>query len=335
MKKIEWRIKFLQGLKLLFSIILAMLLYKSDASLPVWVIYISIFLLEFFSFLWISRPIIKTEHILTRLGEGVDQIHNSEDLELDKKVEKVFQWLQETSSREYKMQVLRKEAELNELQSQINPHFLYNTLESIRGEALMEDMDEIADMTEALGYFFRYSISRKKTIVTLEEELKNIQYYFFIQKFRFGEHIDMSVEIEDETLKQLLMPKLTIQPIVENAIFHGLETQMEKGHVSISAGKTDQRLVLVISDDGKGISERELEQLNERLGNGIDLSEAKEEGGKNGIALDNVNQRIKIRFGNEYGLHVYSTLGIGTDVVVNLPVTECDGKTDYEDGMGV
>ncbi len=322
MKKIQNRIRCIYGVKTLLAFLLGVMLYQTAVSERVWFLYFALIIVEMIQFFRVSIPMIKIENTIHDLSRDFDENTENTELELDKKLENVFQWLKEASNREYKMQILRKEAELNELQSQINPHFLYNTLESIRGEALLEDMTEIADMTEALGFFFRYSISRKKSVVTLEEELKNIQYYFLIQKFRFGDHIDMKIEVEDDSVKNYLLPKLTLQPIVENAIYHGLETQVEEGHVEISVGKTDQRLVLVISDDGRGIGEDELEKLNKRLHGNIDLTMQREENLKHGIALDNVNQRIKIRFGNEYGLHVYSTLGMGTDVVVNLPLME-------------
>lgn len=322
----ERKIRFIQALFVIFLVMLSVIIWDYHLGAGIWAIYLCLVLLLAWQFWQIYLPVVKAERILDKIGEKPEvssHYENLSNLELDEKIQKLFEYLQETVNREYRTQVLKKQAELNELQSQINPHFLYNTLESIRGEALGEGLEEIADMTEALGYFFRYSISRKKNLVTLQEELKNIQNYYLIQKFRFGSRIDMKIEIEEEDkIIGFMMPKLLIQPIVENAIFHGLEKKMGKGTISISIACTDQRLVLVISDDGMGMTEESLEKLNKKLEKGVDFTDSQDDYKNAGIALDNVNQRIKLSFGSEYGLHVYSTQNIGTDVVITLPVLD-------------
>lgn len=132
-------------------------------------------------------------------------------------------------TRKNNAQILNKQTELTALQSQINPHFLYNTLETIRGQALIDDNEEIAKMVEALSAFFRYSISRKGNLVTLRDELANIENYMLIQRYRFNNRFSMEVLIdeEDEEAFDFLIPRLIIQPVVENAIFHGLEEKLE------------------------------------------------------------------------------------------------------------
>ncbi len=215
-----------------------------------------------------------------------------------------------------------KEAELSALQSQINPHFLYNTLESIRGQALLDGNDEIAAMMKALASFFRYSISKKGNLVTLREELKNIENYMTIQRYRFNNRFSLEVLIdeEDEDVLEFFMPRLIIQPVVENAIFHGLEECMEGGVVSIEIIRTELDLMIIISDNGKGMDEDTLERINNRI-SGISRSEEEAEKIKNlGIALPNIHKRIKLLFGEEYGVQVYSTLNQGTDVEINIPV---------------
>ena len=136
--------------------------------------------------------------------------------------------LKELSEREYAALVYKKQAELDSLQSQINPHFLYNTLESIRGQAVLDKTEKIAKMTEALSAFFRYSIGRKGSIVQLTDELKNTDNYMLIQQFRFGEKVSLQKIISDEEALQGYLPKMTIQPIIENAIYHGLEMKEER-----------------------------------------------------------------------------------------------------------
>jgi two-component system sensor histidine kinase YesM len=226
--------------------------------------------------------------------------------------------------REYESKMLKQQAELNSLQSQINPHFLYNTLESIRGQALKDRVPEIAQMTEALAMLFRYSISQKGNLVTLGAELKSIDNYFTIQQFRFNNKFELVKVFRDDQylLNDYLIPKLTIQPIVENAIYHGLETKIGKGIITIRIAASSSRLILNIIDDGMGIEQSRLTAINEALSREPDLPPIQSGHQATGLALRNVNKRIKLCFGEEYGLWVASTPGIGTDVEIVLPATK-------------
>lgn len=265
--------------------------------------------------------------------------------------------------------VSKKQAEYLALQNQINPHFLYNTLEGIRSEALIAGLDSVAEMTEALATFFRYTISRVEHLVTLEDELANIENYYYIQQFRFGDKLDLSIQYDHDDddfneldILQYCLPKLTLQPIVENSIYHGIERKIGKGHLVIRIGVSDERMRIRISDDGLGMSEDKLRALNERL-RSLSLEDVEESGGasrmpesvsgpagqnpasgsasspagqnpasqsvsptgsrparKGGIAIVNVNNRIKLLFGEEYGISVYSHEGAGTDVLISLPL---------------
>lgn len=221
------------------------------------------------------------------------------------------------------IQLSTKQAEFLALQNQINPHFLYNTLDAIRGDALCVGADNIADITEALSTFFRYTITDAGSLVTLETELDNVENYFKIQKYRFDDRLSLSVKLNDdkERLMRMRCPKLTVQPIVENAIFHGLETQSGQGAIQIEAEIIDQKLHIDISDNGKGMDEKKLLQLNEqlrRISVGYIVEEQKKK--KGGIALKNVCRRIKLLFGEEYGIHISSIVGVGTKVEISLPV---------------
>lgn len=227
-------------------------------------------------------------------------------------------------TRENSAQIFNKQTEFTALQSQINPHFLYNTLECIRGQALMDDNLEIARMVEALGAFFRYSISRKGNLVTLKDELDNIDNYMLIQRYRFGNRFSMEVIIdeEDEEAYNCLIPRLIIQPIVENAIFHGLEERLEGGRVTIEVIVTEKTLIITVSDNGKGISREQLNKLNAKIRSRDTNPEDGEAGNQRntGIALPNIHKRIQLLFGEEYGVDIYSTPGQGTDVEVTIPV---------------
>ena len=223
----------------------------------------------------------------------------------------------------------KKQAQYLALQNQINPHFLYNTLEGIRGEALAAGLTNVAEMTEALATFFRYTISNVEHLVTLEDELDNIESYYIIQQYRFGERLSLTVDCGDEDREVLYnyrLPKLTLQPIVENAIFHGIERKVGKGSIRIKVEATEMRLIITVSDDGLGIEPERLRELTEKLGKPA-FDYVKPDGEKKGgIAIVNVNNRIRLLFGEEYGINIFSTVGIGTDVEINLPRITHDVK---------
>ena len=219
-----------------------------------------------------------------------------------------------------------KHAELLALQNQINPHFLYNTLESIRGEALIAGLDGVADMTEALAKFFRYTITKVENLVSVEEELDNCETYFGIQKYRFGDRLKLHIEYDPDEYEKIMncrIPKLTLQPILENSIIHGTELKLGAGNLYIRFACTEDRLIICVSDDGVGMDEEKLAALNRKLGRANDSLNSSEEE-KGGIALVNVNNRIHLIFGDEYGMHVYSVPQRGTDVEITIPLTEND-----------
>lgn len=221
------------------------------------------------------------------------------------------------------MDLNKRQAQYLALQNQINPHFLYNTLESIRGEALIAGIDNIADMTEALAKFFRYTITKVENLVSVEEELDNCETYFLIQKYRFGSRLQLHILYEEENRESIMnckIPKLTLQPVLENSIIHGTELKIGTGNLTIQFEQTDRRLVIRISDDGVGMDEQTLAKLNRQLGRGGKALTDSQEEKKGGIALVNVNNRIHLLFGEEYGMHVYSIRGKGTDVEVTLPI---------------
>lgn len=211
----------------------------------------------------------------------------------------------------------KRQAQYQALQNQINPHFLYNTLESIRSEALISGLDSVAKMCEALATFFRYTISHQENLVTMDEEMQNIKTYFYIQQYRFGKRLSLKIEYEEQDIDSLLkckIPKLTLQPIVENAIIHGIEQKLGEGTVMVRLVLTERCLLIKISDDGVGMSPEILKQINRRLA-GAPTPKSE----KGGIAIANVNTRIKLLFGDTYGITLYSTRGMGTDVEITLP----------------
>lgn len=235
--------------------------------------------------------------------------------------------LEEYIQKSYTAEIEKKNAQMQALQSQINPHFLYNTLESIRSEALIAGLVSVADMTEALATFFRYTISKVENLVSVEEELQNCMTYFKIQQYRFGDRLQLSVECDPEekaAIYSCRIPKLTLQPILENSIIHGTECKLGTGHIRILLEMTESCLLLCISDDGNGMEERKVADINERLQKSGGILATGESETKGGIALVNVNNRIHLLFGEEYGIHVYSMPEIGTDVKIRIPVIYSD-----------
>ncbi len=211
----------------------------------------------------------------------------------------------------------QQQAQYSALQSQINPHFLYNTLECIRSEALFSKQQNIADMTENLSRFFRYCISSRGDFVTLQDEIANIKQYFFIQQYRFGNKFSMDIRLEDDRILQSHMPKMILQPIVENAIYHGLEQKKGGGSILLRITMTEKKLYIWVSDDGVGMASHQVEEINHRLLHpDYEPTHSKPH---HGIALTNVNSRIQLHFGKEYGLRIMSVLHKGTDVEIVLP----------------
>ena len=224
------------------------------------------------------------------------------------------------------MDLNKRQAQYLALQNQINPHFLYNTLESIRGEAIIAGLDGVADMTEALARFFRYTITKVENLVSVEEELDNCETYFGIQKYRFGDRLQLHIDYdiaEYEKIMNCRIPKLTLQPILENSIIHGVELKVGGGNLYIRFQCTKDRLIIRISDDGVGMDEMTLAKLNQKLGKSTKAFHDNEEK-QGGIALVNVNNRIHLIFGDEYGMHVYSVPGEGTDVEITIPMLTDD-----------
>ena len=235
--------------------------------------------------------------------------------QLDELIQEKVDLALEQDNSTYKREMLLKQANLAALQSQINPHFLYNTLECIRGMALMNGEKNIADIAQALSSFFRYSISGNRNIVSLQDELENVAFYIKIQKYRFLERF--AVEIEgNEEVYDASIPKLTLQPVIENAIVHGMADVTSGGKIKISVERLDEDVLVTISDNGTGMDTDTLTRLTERI---MGKREEQTSQSHSGIGMRNVDQRLKLHFGSKYGMTVYSMKNVGTDVVVRIP----------------
>lgn len=217
--------------------------------------------------------------------------------------------------------VMKKQAEIDALQSQINPHFLYNTLETIRGQAICCGALEIAETTKALADIFRFNINKKGSMIFLYEEMANIDAYMKIQRIRFSDRFRLEKDLALDLLR-LHIPKLLLQPLVENAIKHGLELKRGKGCVRVSGERTEDTLFITVADDGIGMTPSELEQLNERIRLGTSTPDPRDKSTK--IGLSNIHERIKMIYGPRYGLVVRSVQNVGTKVTVSLGISPED-----------
>ena len=202
-------------------------------------------------------------------------------------------------------------AEFNSLQAQINPHFLYNTMDMINWMALQGQTDEISHAVQSLSRFYKLTLSRKKGISTIARELEHITIYVQLQNMRYHDSIELITDIPDE-LSEYQIPKLTLQPVVENSILHGiLEKESKSGTIVITGWMENEDVVLLVSDDGIGIPPEILSTI--LSGNGNSQS-----GGTN-IAVYNTHRRLQILYGNDYGLTYSSKPGEGTEVEIRFP----------------
>lgn len=220
----------------------------------------------------------------------------------------------------YKEQLAMKDAELKQLQAQITPHFLYNTLEAINWKAKISGVDEISEMVTALSSIIEANLNRSnQKLIKVEKELEYIDNYILLVKKRFGNKIGFIAEIDDAAL-ELLIPKLIIQPLIENAIFHGLEMKKGKGTIKLTISANEEILTISVIDDGIGIDEPTLENLRKEL---LQEETANDTAGKIGIL--NVHRRIRLMYGANYGLKISSEIAKGTDIEMMLPVTSEKG----------
>lgn len=274
--------------------------------------------------------LIKTQRLMQELENNLSDETKGRwkkyhDKPLDIEINELIIALEKANNRELLESMLKKQAQLDNLQSQINPHFLYNILDSIRGDVISKGLYETADMIEALSQYFRYGIGSSVSLISFEEELKNVDNYMKIQQYRFGERIEL-IKVFDESdpsISKTKIPKMTLQPLVENAITHGIEGRLTKGKIILRVMITDNRFLITVEDNGVGMPVEKVEMINKVLNEALgDVKEIESEG--TGVAMLNVSERIKLLFGKSYGLYINSTEGFGTEAHVTLPYYEGD-----------
>lgn len=209
-------------------------------------------------------------------------------------------------------EITLRKTELKALQAQINPHFLYNTLDSIQWMCEQDNTKDAVVMVGALAQLFRISISKGYELITIEKELQHAQSYLLIQSYRYRDQFTYKFVVEPEVLPYLCN-KITIQPIIENAIYHGISRMVDKGEITIEVYFDNDDVVFIISDNGVGMTSKQVENILKK-----ELTDSK------GIGVKNVNDRIKIYFGNNYGITVSSELDVGTVITIRIPAIKED-----------
>ena len=274
----------------------------------------------------ILRPYKTYQSTLRRVLEGYSEVQELQELPvyLTEESHEEYHYISEILSANRIIEEGEKLAYIQNLQNQMNPHFLYNILENIRSESLLNGLESVANMAELLGDFYRYTISQEDNFVSLKEELDNAEVYFQIQRFRFSKKLELKVKVQ-ENLLSLKVPRILLQPIVENSIVHGLEGRETGGKVEISITRSNQHVYIQVSDDGIGIEEEKLRQINEDLRNirrgfqgGVVGKGGMSKAGM-GVSLLNIQERIHLLYGREYGLYLQSLENAGTDVCMVLP----------------
>lgn len=243
--------------------------------------------------LTVQKPIEAQEYEIQTLSDGFEKM-------VGRLNELIEQSKEEQSS-------LRK-AELALLQAQINPHFLYNTLDTIIWLIEMEKYEKAVEMVTSLSGFFRSSLSKGRDIISLREEEQHVRSYLEIQQVRYKDILDYVIEMEPE-LASYQVPKLTLQPLVENALYHGIKLKRGKGTIHVKSYSKEDVIYMEVTDTGAGMDEERLQEVRGAI--------RKEE--RVGFGLSTVHERLQLLFGSEYGLTIESELGKGTKVVARIP----------------
>ncbi|MFS0553332.1 cache domain-containing sensor histidine kinase [Brevibacillus sp. 179-C9.3 HS] len=280
----------------------------------------------------LSKPLVqlKEKMLQVKRGNFHERVPVDSQDEIGKLSEQFNQMVEEINrlvNEVYLSSLREREAELAALQSQINPHFIYNTLESINMMAIRSGNYDVSDMVSSLGKLMRYTVVREDGLVTLAQEMVSLESYVRIQKIRLGDRLHVYMDVE-ETLLDQRIPKLLLQPLIENAITHGMEHQEKGGTIWLAAWCEEKVMFISVKDNGKGMSEHELRRLLAGLRTPMQQHEVAVSS-HNGTALRNISQRLTLLFGDEYGLAIASSLEQGTQITMKLPIGYEKGESRH------
>lgn len=282
-------------------------------------ILILIVLLSYYIPLSITRPIRKLSEVTDQVAKGDLSVRSNvrtgaEVTMLNDSLNSMIDKINELLEQVKKEQVRLRKAEFELLQAQINPHFLYNTLDTIVWLAESGEQKMVVSMVGSLSDFFRTSLNQGKDIVSIKEELAHVRSYLEIQQVRYQDIMNYEIDVAEE-FDKCLIPKITIQPLVENALYHGIKNKRGIGKIIITGKREGGILILRIEDNGIGITKERLLQVQREI-------EGKVTDKKDIYGLYNVNERIRLNFGEEFGIFIDSKYGEGTVVTVKLPYTD-------------
>ncbi|OAS17979.1 cache domain-containing sensor histidine kinase [Paenibacillus oryzisoli] len=268
----------------------------------------------------ITNPILDLYKTISRVKRGdfsirVQITRNDEIGRIAMNFNDMQDELQNLIESKYIYQIKLQQVELAMLYSQINPHFLYNTLDSIKAMADYYEVEKIGEMSQSLADMFRYNIKNKTEIVTLREELEQIDAYMRIQGIRFEDKVTYEVEVEASLYDHPLL-KMTLQPLVENAVFHGVEPKRGHSIIRLNARRDGEALVLTVSDNGVGMTEERLTELRSKVSAPIYTEDVPMSSVEGGIGIRNVYARYAIRLGNQFECKLESKQGVGTSVTL-------------------
>lgn len=264
----------------------------------------------------LTKPLEEMANTARRIKEGqrnlrMEKLTDDEIGQLGRNFNEMLDTVEELISREYEAKLLVKQAEYHALQSQINPHFLYNTLDTMSSIAEMQDCVQVSALCQSLSEIFRYSLDMKHPFSNVAKEIMHLKNYIYVMDVRMRAHITYQFDIEEEVLKDAV-PRLSIQPIVENALNHGLRNSRGAKEVRICAKEQKGNLLIVVEDNGVGMTEEKIRQL-------LRTETTKENETRTSIGIHNINMRLKLLYGEEYGLAISSEVGKGTCVMLNIP----------------
>ncbi len=273
-------------------------------------------ILTFFISRGLTRPLEMLMDTIRQIGDGNTQLRatvvkNDEIGELGKEFNDMLDQMEVLKQQEYQAKQLLSQAEYKALQAQINPHFLYNTLDTMASIAEVRNCPEVSRLSQSLANIFRYSLNMKNPFSTVEQEIAHLKNYIYVMDMRMHDNIRYTFQIEEETLKSKL-PRISLQPLVENAINHGLRNKRGAKEVCVRIWIEDGRLKICVADNGVGMETTEINASLQR--NEIDYVEQ-----GNSIGLHNINARLKMLYGDQYGLRIDSVLEEGTKVFMILP----------------
>lgn len=276
----------------------------------------------------LTNPIFKLKRLMKQAESGDLTVrfnfqHNDEIGELGQSFNHMIARIDQLIQMVYVEQENKRTAEMKSLQEQIKPHFLYNTLDTISWMARDYDAEDIVRLVDALTNMFRIGLSHGKDIITVKEEITHVSNYLYIQKIRYKDKLNYVIHV-DESLYAVEVPKLILQPLVENAIYHGVKAKRGGGTITITGVPEGENLVFTVQDDGAGMLQEKVEELNRRMSERSVLDEQKSFG------LFYIRERIQLCYGTGYGVHVESALGEGTRVTITLPLYQKPKKFDEE-----